>query len=330
MGKRYKELSLEERERIAVLMAWGRSMREIARDLGRNHSTISRELKKNSCVIAKRRCYLVHRAEMRTKRRKALRGRRERLKDPRIRDYVREKLKTHWSPEQIAGRIRIDDPDLRISHEAIYQYVYLEAWELFRYLPRKHKRRRLRFNYTRPQGLVIPSRVFIGKRPEEVNQRLVFGHWEADSIISRANLVSLHVLVERKSRLVKITKMLRNSSDQVRQAIVRRLTPLPEFFRLSITYDNGFENTGHREINRDLGTQSFFCHPYHSWEKGSVENTNGLIRRFIPKKTNLERIPNTDLQRIENLLNNRPRKCLNYRTPKEVFKSSGGALTGLM
>lgn len=330
MGKQYKELSLEERERIAVLKGFGKSMREIARELGRNHSTISRELTKNSCFVAKRHCYLVHRAEMRARRRKALRGKRERLKNSQIREYVQEKMKLHWSPEQIGGRIQMDHPGLRISHEAIYQYIYEEAWELFPFLARKHKRRRLRFNYRKPQGLVIPCRVFIGKRPEEVNQRLVFGHWEADSMISRANLVSLHVLVERKSRLVKITKMLRNSSDQVRQAIVRRLTPLPEFFRLSITYDNGFENTGHREINRELGTQSFFCHPYHSWEKGSVENTNGLIRRFIPKKTNLERIPNTDLQRIENLLNNRPRKCLNYRTPKEVFKSLSGALTGLI
>lgn len=330
MGKRYKELSLEERERIAVLKGLGKSMREIARDLGRNHSTISRELQKNSCVVAKRKCYLVHRAEMRARRRKALRGKRERLKDPLIREYVTAKLKLHWSPEQIAGRIRIDDPDLRISHEAIYQYIYEEAWELVRYLPRKHKRRRLRFNYRKPQGLVIPSRTFIGARPEEVNQRLALGHWEADSLVSRANSVSLHVLLERKSRLIKITKILRNAADCVRDTIIRRLFPLSSPLRLSLTYDNGVENGRHLEVNRELGTQSFFCHPYHSWEKGSVENAIGLVRRFLPKKTDFERIPSVEISRIENLLNNRPRKCLNYRTPKEVLKTLSGALTGLI
>jgi IS30 family transposase len=149
-------------------------------------------------------------------------------------------------------------------------------------------------------------------------------------MISRANLVSLHILLERKSRFAKITKMLRNSSACVRDTVIRRLNPLPPFARLSLTYDNGFENLEHLEINRRLETQSFFCNPYHSWEKGSVENSIGLVRRFLPKKTNLERIPNTDLQRIENLINNRPRKCLNYKTPKEVFKTLSGALTGLI
>lgn len=327
MGKRYQELTLEERERIAVLKGFGKSIREIAQDLGRNHSTVSREIRRNSCVVAKRRCYLVHRAEMRTRRRKMLRGKRERLKDPRIRDYVREKLQLHWSPEQIAGRIRLDHLGLTISHEAIYQYVYEEAWELFHYLPRKHKRRRLRFNYRKPRGLVIPSRVFIGERPERINQRLVLGHWEADSAVSRTSSVALHVLLERKSRLVKITKILRNTSDCIRDTITRKLFPLSPSSRLSITYDNGVENGKHLEVNRELKTQSFFCNPYHSWEKGSVENAIGLVRRFLPKKTDFERIPSLEISQIENLINNRPRKCLNYKTPKEVFKSLAGALT---
>lgn len=327
MRKRYKELRLEERERIAVLKGIGKSMRQIALDLGRSHATISREIGRNSCQVAGRRCYLIHRAEMRSRRRKALRGKRDRLKDPRIRGYVEAKMKLHWSPEQIAGRILIDCPGFEISHEAIYQYVYEKAWELFRYLPRKHKRRRLRFNYRKPKHLAIPGRVFIGGRPEEINQRLVFGHWEADSMVSRANSVSLHILLERKSRYVKITKMLCNSSRSVRDAILRRLAPLPSSFRLSLTYDNGTENFEHRTINRELQTQSYFCRPYHSWEKGSVENSIGLIRRLIPKKSDLETIPSLEISQIENLLNNRPRKCLNYQTPREVFKNLSGALT---
>lgn len=327
MRKRYKELGLGERERIAVLRGIGKSMREIAQDLGRNHSTISREIGKNSSRVAGRRCYLVHRAEMRARKRKALRGKRERLKGPQIRDYVMEKIKLHWSPEQIAGRIGIDRPGLQISHEAIYQYIYEEAWELFDYLPRKHKRRRFKFNHRKPKYPGIPHRTFIGERPEEINQRLVFGHWEADSMISRTNSVSLHVLLERKSRYMRITKMLCNSSRSVRRAILRRLSSLSPSMRLSLTYDNGPENIGHHKINRKLGTRSFFCHPYHSWEKGSVENAIGLIRRFLPKKTNLERIPRGEIFQIENLLNDRPRKCLNYKTPKEVFQTLSGAIT---
>lgn len=327
MGKQYRELSLEERERIAVLRSLGKSLREIARDLGRNHSTLSREIRRNSCLIARRHCYLVHRAEMRTKRRKALRGKRARLKNPEIREYVVEKLKLHWSPEQISGRMGIDHPGLSISYEAIYQYVYEEAWELFGYLPRKHKRRRMKFRYRKPRHTPIPCRVWIGERPLAASERLELGHWEADSMVCGTSAVAFHVLLERKSRFAWMTKIIRNSPLYVKEAIVRRLKALPEALRRTITYDNGTENFEHLQINARLKTLSYFCHPYHSWQKGSVENTIGLIRRFVPKKTNLERIPAGELFRIQNLLNNRPRKCLNYRTPKEVFKISGGALT---
>lgn len=212
MRKGYRDLSLEERERIAVLKGIGKSIREIARNLKRSPSTISREIRNNSCVVAKKHCYLVHRAEMRARRRKALRGKRKRLKDSEIRDYVREKMKLHWSPEQIAGRIRIDRPGLAISYEAIYQYVYEEAWELFRYLPRKRKRRRLRFQYCKPRHLQIPGRTWVSQRPEVCNQRLEAGHWESDSMVSRQSAASVHVLVERKTRYVRITKMIRNNS----------------------------------------------------------------------------------------------------------------------
>jgi len=330
MGEHHRQLSFEEREQIGVFKAMGKSLREIACLIGKDVSTVSRELGRNGTSVLGERSYLASRAEVKARRRKSLAARRERLKSPEIRAYVAQKLKLRWSPEQIAGRIRIDYPGFEISHEAIYQYIYEEAWELFPFLARKHKRRRLRFCYRKPTGPPIPGRVFIGARPEEINRRLLWGHWEADSLVSRASAASVHVLLERKSRYVRLTKMLRNSSSCVREAVMRRLRPLPEKARLTITYDNGAENGKHLEINRELKTQSFFCNPYHSWEKGSVENANGLIRRFVPKKSNLERIPNADLQRIENLLNNRPRKCLNYQTPKEVFKSFDVAIAGLI
>lgn len=295
--------------------------------MGRHHSTLSRELRRNSVQAFGFKGYGPARAEITARKRKMKAAKRQRLKNKQIQDYVNGKLKIFWSPEQIAGRIRIDHPPLRISHEAIYQYIYEDAWEFFPCLARKHKRRRLRFGYRKPRG-PIPCRTWISQRPEAVNQRQVFGHWEADSLVSQANPVSLHALVERKSRYLKLTKILRNTSGCVQKAILRRLSPLPKSIRLSLTYDNGFENTEHLEINRELETRSYFCHPYHSWEKGTVENAIGLVRRFIPKKSDLQKIPTTEISQIENLINNRPRKCLNYQTPKEAFKSLRGAVTG--
>jgi IS30 family transposase len=328
MGKRHSQLTLDEREKISILKASGKSLREIGILIGKHASTLSRELKRNSFKAFGFTGYGPARAEISARKRKSKAAKRTRLKNQQIRNYVTQKLKLFWSPEQIAGRIRLDHPELSISHEAIYQFIYEEDWSLFPFLARKHKRRRLRFNYKKSQGHPIPGRTWISQRPEAVNQRQEFGHWEADSMVSRANSTSLHALVERKSRYLKITKIPRNTSGCVRNAVIRRLSPLSKFTRLSITYDNGFENSNHLEINRELKTKSFFCNPYHSWEKGSVENANGLVRRFIPKKTDFQKIPTTEISQIENLINNRPRKCLNYQTPKEVFKNLSVAIAG--
>lgn len=326
MGKEYKQLCLEEREKIALFKACGNSIREIGKLLGKSHSTISREVRRNHSQILRKPCYFASQAEVKAKKRKVLAGKRPRLKNLEIRRYVTEKLKISWSPEQIAGRIRLDCPELRISYEAIYQFIYQEAWQLFPFLARKHKRRRLRFNYRKPKHPPIPCRTPISQRPEVVNLRLEFGHWEADSMVSKQSLAAVHMLVERKSRYVRITKLIRNNSDCVRQAIIRRLAVLPKAFRRTLTYDNGSENYQHLKINQRLKTQSYFCNPYHSWEKGGVENSIGLLRRFIPKKTDIQKVPSLQLFQIENLINNRPRKCLNYQTSKEVFKTLSGAL----
>ncbi|HLD70042.1 MAG TPA: IS30 family transposase [Candidatus Omnitrophota bacterium] len=326
MGKQHSQLTLDEREKISILKASGKSLREIGVLIGKHASTLSRELKRNSFKAFGFKGYGPARAEISARKRKSKAAKRTRLKNQQIRDYVTQKLKLFWSPEQIAGRIRLDHPELSISHEAIYQFIYEDDWSLFPFLARKHKRRRLKFNYKKSQGRSIPGRTWISQRPEAVNQRQEFGHWEADSMVSRANSASLHALVERKSRYLKITKIPRNTSGCVRNAVLRRLSPLPKSTRLSITYDNGLENSNHLEINRELKSKSFFCNPYHSWEKGSVENANGLVRRFIPKKTDFQKIPTTEIFQIENLINNRPRKCLNYQTPKEVFKNLSVAI----
>ncbi len=221
----------------------------------------------------------------------------------------------------------MDLPHYSISYEAIYQFVYASTRELIPFLPRRHSKRRKKDFPRKPKKLPIPQRIFINERPHEINSRRQFGHWEADSMVSRASKTSLHVLLERQSRLLKITKIPANNSKYVQAAILHRLTHQPSEMRRSITYDNGSENIHHATINHYLKTKSYFCNPYHSWEKGSVENAIGIIRRFIPKKTNLQLIPATEISRLENLINNRPRKCLNYHTPNEVFQHT---LTGAL
>jgi len=321
MKTRHQHLTLEDREKIAIWKAAGKSLRQIAQMLGKHHSTLSRELKRNKSRLFHCRGYWPARAHVKAATRKIDSGKRKGLKNKQIRDYVTEKLKLHWTPELIAGRLAVDHPDQSISHEAIYQFVYYKAWHLFRYLPRKHKRRRLKFYYSK-HILPIPWRTFIDKRPDIINLRTQFGHWEADSMVSKQSKAAIHVLCERKSRYLQITKIHRNTSRSVCQAISRKLSPLPLPSRLSITYDNGLENCLHHKINKRLKTLSFFCQPYHSWEKGSVENSIGLIRRFLPKKTDLQSIPRSQIHKIQFLLNNRPRKCLNYLTPNEAFHSS--------
>jgi len=241
-------------------------------------------------------------------------------------------LKLGWSPELIAGRLRSDHPNFSISHETIYQFIYAEAKHLIPLLTRRYKRRRKKAS-RKPRPSPIPNRILISQRALEANQRLEWGHWEADAVVSKASKVSLNVLVERKSRLVKVTKILQNNAAYSSQAVIRRLRAQPKEARRSITYDNGSENYYHQDVNRALKTSSFFCNPYHSWEKGSVENTIGLIRRFLPKRSDFQRIPSSDIGHIEKLLNNRPKKCLNFKTPEEVYSqllttsnTSSGAL----
>lgn len=324
MERKFGQLTIEERERIAVLKASGKSLREIGKMIGRDHSVVSREIKRNGG----KRCYWAHQANERARKRKSEAAERDRLKNEMIRGYVHEKLKLGWSPEQIAGRLSMDCSGLSVSYEAIYQYIYSEAKDLIGYLPRRHVKRRQKSLIRKAKASLIPNRISITERPPDVNQRIAFGHWEADSVVSRASKAALNILVERMSRYTKLTKLIQKTSDCTWETIVRRLYREKKACRLSITYDNGTENVDHELVNRQIRTKSYFCNPYHSWEKGTVENTVGLVRRFIPKKSDFSRIPTTDIARVENLINNRPRKCLQYKTPKEVYLNLSGAVAG--
>ena len=323
MKKAYTQLSSEERDKIAILRTQGLSLEKIAQAIGRTKSTISRELKRNNSPIYN--VYLPHKADFRAKERKHQSGKRKRLKHPMIEKYVLQKIKLGWSPEQIAGRLPLDCPGLSISHEAIYQYIYdrqtRSEIDLTRYLPRSHKKRRLFGRSHRHTKTHIPDRVSIDNRPAYIEKRKQPGHWEADTMISRQSKKALVISLERASRLLHINKIAAKKSHRVVAAITEHLGCYPESLRRSITYDNGSENVDHQEINKTLGTRSYFCNPYHSWEKGSVEYAISLIRRFLPKKTDFAIISPSKLKIIENLLNNRPRKCLTFKTPTEVFSS---------
>ena len=322
--KTYSHLLLEERDRLAILRAEGVSINDIARQLKRNKSTISREFKRNTGPIYE--SYGSGSADRRARQRRSRASRRERLRAPGLRAYVHRKLRMGWTPEQIAGCVPKALPGVRISHEAIYQYIYhptlRERENLVAYLPRAHWKRQPKGHRHTHRDPHIPQRVSIHNRPRYIERRRQLGHWENDLIISRRSDAALNILVERKSRFTKIIKVAHHRPHDTRCAITRVLSRYPKNARRSITYDNGHENLHHLKINAVLGTKSYFCEPYHSWEKGTVENTVGLVRRIFPKKTDFARISSKAIKRLEHHLNNRPRKSLYFKTPKEVFSKA--------
>lgn len=329
MAQQYRQLSLEERERMQAALWEGKSLRAIARDLKRSPATISRELRRNGKWGNRR--YHPRLAHEHTKVRIRTRGQRMRLKHPIIQIYVHTKLRKGWSPEQIAGRIKIDHPQYGISHEAIYQYIYTQyrrggygvciGADLRRYLRRRHRvRHPKKILYAVEKGAIL-NRISIDERPPEVLRRTVPGHWEGDTIESRAKLPGLNTLVERMSGLVLISKLRDKTGAATAKVVIRRLQRIPRRLRRTLTLDNGPENARHEAVTRVIGTQCYFAHAYHFWERGINENTNGLIRWYLPKGTDLYAVSESTVQEVEYRLNTRPRKRLRWCTPLEVFNS---------
>ncbi len=320
MGKGYRHLSLEERDRITEMKSGGMSLRAIAKELRRSPSTLSRELKRNATPSYK--VYLSHRAHEREVTRKKESGKRPRLKDERIVSYVREKLALDWSPEIIANKISKDIRGASISHEAIYQYIYHpkthDREELIGQLVRAHRKRKKKGIGRKERKTKIPNRISINERPVSADNRSRYGHWEGDALISRKSLVSLNSLVERKSRLLLLTRLDRKTAEQTTEAVVQRLGRLPERARRTLTLDNGTENSGHEDITEAIATQCYFADPYASWQRGSNEQVNGMVRRYFPKGTDFSKITDEQVAWVESRINGRPRKCLGYKTPAEV------------
>jgi IS30 family transposase len=244
---------------------------------------------------------------------------------------VHEKLEAGYSPEQIAGRLHYEYPACKVSHEAIYQYIYSQyhrggygactGTDLRPFLKRRHKVRYRKKTLFLVQKGVMRNRVSIDARPAIVDTRREPGHWEGDSMVSRKSLAALNTMVERTTGFVFISKLRDTTGKETARVVVRRLCRIPQRLRRTLTLDNGFENARHEEIARTLTTQIYFAHPYHSWERGTNENTNGLIRWYLPKGTDFATIPEHTISSIEYRLNTRPRKRLGWRTPLEAFNS---------
>jgi len=305
-------------------MHWeGKGLGEIARAVDRNKGTISRELKRNSS--AGYQCYTPCRAQHRSDERRKAASRRPRLNDECLRKYVQEKLAIGWSPELIAGRLPLEHPGLSISHEAIYQYIYHPKTagreHLVACLRRAHRKRKQKGIGRKERKTKIPNRVPIEARPKSVESRRTYGHWEGDSLVSRKSLAALNSLTERKSRLLLLTRLLRKGSEETKLAVIGRLHALPAHMRRTLTLDNGTENAQHEGITAEIGIKCYFAHPYASWQRGTNEHINGLIRWYLPKGTDFSKISDEQIAQIESLINNRPRKCLGFKTPLEVASS---------
>lgn len=332
---KFKHFSIEGREKIQEMLWQKASVRSIAIALGRNPSSVAREINRN---IPLKRSYKPRIANERAIEKRSRRGRKLRLKNGFIRRYVVSGLKNGLSPEQIAGRLSYEYPNESISHEAIYQWIYSMVHrngcgsmrphyaDLRPYLKRRHKRRGQKGMRT-VKRVLRPNGISIDERPKEIEERKIVGHWEGDSVVSRQSKVGLNTLVERKTGLVFITKVKDATAQSTRRAVTLRLGVLPPQVRQTITSDNGSENACFDSVEAELNLRWYFAHPYHSWERGTNENTNGLIRWYFPKGTDFATLPDEDIRAVENSLNNRPRKRLGWRTPLEAFNESV-ALTG--
>jgi IS30 family transposase len=331
----YKRLSDSEREDISRMLSQNCSFHNIAKTLGRNVSTISREINAGSC---NQYTYRAVKAQSRAKRNSSKRkaGKHKLNSQPELWEYIRKKLKKKWSPRQIAEELEKDYPlcmAMRISPEAIYTYIYILPRgalkkELTSCLRQNRKRR-----HKQSRGVKIERKIedmlSIEERPREVEDRIIPGHWEGDLIIGKNNRSALGTLVERTTRTTILIPVKNKEAEIVAKAFAKEVKKLPQQMKLSMTYDQGREMARHKLFTGITGVKVYFAHPKSPWERGTNENTNGLIRQFFPKGTDFNKISRYEVKRAQDLLNGRPRQVLNFRKPYEVFNqliNSGVAL----
>lgn len=285
----YHHLSAHERMSLFYMHQAGYSLRHIGRRLGRCHSSLSRELRRNAHPLGQ--CYCDRYAQRQALMRKQQPRHQKRYCQEKLHAYVMTKLRLGWSPQIIAQRIKQDYPrhqNHRISHEAIYQWIYQDAAQggsLYSRLVRAHKKRRKQRRYAYYHGL-IPNRIDISQRPKAINTRRRYGHWEGDTMVGSQHKGRIVTHVERKSRYLIAGLIKTGTAQHFNQATLVCYSTIPAQYRLTLTLDNGSENAQHSELTQRLNMPIYFARPYASWQRGTNENTNGLIRRFFPKNTN--------------------------------------------
>ncbi|OIO33543.1 IS30 family transposase, partial [Candidatus Nomurabacteria bacterium CG1_02_47_685] len=321
----YKRLNDLEREEISRMLSQRYSLSNIAKALGRHTSTISREISLGSC---NKYTYRASKAQDRAKRNASKRkSGKYRLNDsPRLWSYIRKKLKKKWSPRQIAEELEIDYPldmTMRITPETIYTYIYVLPRgtlkkELTACLRRNHKRRHKQSREVKIERK-LEDMLSIEERPKEVEDRIIPGHWEGDLIVGKYNKSALGTLVERTTRTTILIPIKDRRAETVAKAFAKEVKKLPKQMKLSMTYDQGREMAKHRLFTNITGVQVYFAHPRSPWERGTNENTNGLIRQFFPKGTDFNKVSRYEVKKVQDLLNGRPRQALGFQKPYQVF-----------
>ena len=320
--KKYKRLTLSERVVIETLLKEKRTKSYISKKLNRSRSTISREINKWGGD------YDAELASWNAKDDYLNKRNLDKINTYfKLKHYVYKGLLKGWSPEQISGRIKLDypnDPIMTISYEAIYTHIYSHRQarlnrKLIKLLP-YHKTQRRRANVKTKRGVKIKDQVSIDDRPKHIENRIEKGHWEGDLIIGIGQKSAIGTIVERNTRFTFIVKMKNRKSETLRKGFIKEFKKIKPSFAKSLTYDNGMEMAQHKRFTKQTGIKVYFAHPYSSWERGTNENTNGLIRRYFPKGTDFNKITERELKIVQNKLNNRPRKIIGYKTPLELAK----------
>lgn len=305
-----KHLTFEERQFLYRLKKKGKSTPEIAELMGRHRSTIYREMGRNTG----QRGYRPQQAQQLADKRRLASRRPHKMEDPDVHQYVQDKLEKYWSPDQIAGRVRRDFPSVRsrwLSRQTIYDWISNARPEWQSWLRRGGRPPEKRGKLT--------GCVRIDGRPDIINRRSRYGDWEGDTVVGNGRRSALLTLVERKSGYARIGRVDSMKSESTMRVANRRMRNLPECLRRSMTFDNGKEFAEHERLTRSVGMEVYFCDPYASWQKGTNENTNGLLRQFFPKGTDFTLVSHREVAHVEQLLNERPRRRHGYRTPLEIL-----------
>jgi IS30 family transposase len=316
MPEGYHHLTRDQRCQLHTLKKSGESIRNIAIQLGVHRSSLYRELKRNKGLQG----YVYQEAQKKASERKwAVAHHKHKMTAERI-ATIEKKLQLQWSPEQISGWLKTRCGGQTVCHETIYKYVWenkRQGGSLYRHLRHHGKKYNKRGSGKAGRGC-IPGRVDIADRPAIVDEKSRLGDWELDTIIGREQKGAIVSMVERHSKLTRLAMVKRKTALEVKEALIHRLHDVADSV-LTLTSDNGKEFACHKEIAAQLGASMYFARPYHSWERGLNEHTNGLVRQYLPKRERLDEVTQETIQEIENLLNNRPRKVLQFRTPIEVF-----------